>query len=157
MEARPERPARIPPGLFMSCAACVQQAVPLSSPGEAFIPRPAPYLQGTRRGHRERGCGGRDMGRARRGRGHGGDGSPWPPGGVLFACGLLLGGPAFAQEERCEDAPPLPADAPVQAGPPADAPLNEETVREDASRKRFHPWLAVGEITAINQIGRAHV
>ncbi|QAT87706.1 hypothetical protein EJ065_6177 [Corallococcus coralloides] len=69
---------------------------------------------------------------------------------MLFACGLLLGGPAFAQEERCEDAPPLPADAPVQAGPPADAPLNEETVREDASRKRFHPWLAVGEITAIN-------
>ncbi|WP_346728681.1 DUF3943 domain-containing protein [Corallococcus exiguus] len=72
---------------------------------------------------------------------------------MLFACGLLLGGPAFAQEERCEDAPPLPPDAPARAeppSPPADAPLNEETVREDASRKKFHPWLAVGEITAIN-------
>ncbi|WP_233613994.1 MULTISPECIES: DUF3943 domain-containing protein [Corallococcus] len=69
---------------------------------------------------------------------------------MLFACGLLLGGPAFAQEERCEDAPPLSPDAPARAGPPADAPLNEETVREDASREKFHPWLAVGEITAIN-------
>ncbi|MHA7633463.1 DUF3943 domain-containing protein [Corallococcus sp. M7] len=80
------------------------------------------------------------MGRGWRGRGLGQDRSPWPLGGALFACGLLLGGPAFAQEERREDAPPLPADAP----------LKEETVHEDPSRKRFHPWLAVGEITAIN-------
>ncbi|MGE6760499.1 DUF3943 domain-containing protein [Corallococcus interemptor] len=50
---------------------------------------------------------------------------------MLFACGLLLGGPAFAQEPT----PPLPADAPL---------------KEDASREKAHPWLAVGEITAIN-------
>ncbi|WP_223637246.1 DUF3943 domain-containing protein [Corallococcus sp. EGB] len=77
---------------------------------------------------------------------------------MLFACGLLLGGPAFAQpafsqEEPCEDAPPLPPDTPARAGPPsppADAPLKEDTVCEEAPRKKVHPWLAAGEVTAIN-------
>ncbi|WP_404369817.1 DUF3943 domain-containing protein [Corallococcus coralloides] len=70
---------------------------------------------------------------------------------MRLACALLVGAPAFAQEAPCEDAPA--PEAPARAGPrspPADAPLNEETVREDARREKAHPWLAVGEVTAIN-------
>ncbi|WP_253895953.1 DUF3943 domain-containing protein, partial [Corallococcus exercitus] len=95
------------------------------------------------------------MGRGGRERGRGGDGSPWPLGGVLLAGGLLLGGPAFAQEGPCTDGPRFHADAAVRdaaPSPPADAPLNEAAVREDTSRERPHPWLALAEVTSINLV-----
>nr|WP_253900229.1 DUF3943 domain-containing protein [Corallococcus carmarthensis] len=95
------------------------------------------------------------MGRGGREPGHGGDGSPWPPGGALLACGLLLGGPAFAQEGPCVDGPRLHAGVRAAAPSlPADAPRSEEAVREDTSQSQEepHPWLALGEVTAINLV-----